>query len=75
MSSSAAHEAVSQLYNDVSPELAYIKALANVIALCPERGASGDTVEALAVSVVHMADAMEEKLEQALASPRTWSHG
>jgi hypothetical protein len=71
----AAHDAVSQLYNDISPELAFIKALANVIARSPERNESGGTIEALALSVVHMADAMEAKLEQALAESGEAVHG
>jgi hypothetical protein len=74
MANSAAHDAVSQLYNDISPELCFIRALANVIALCPERNAGPETVEALAASVVHMADAMEAKLEQALKSGGEVSH-
>jgi hypothetical protein len=70
MADRTAHDALSDAYNDVAPELAYIKKLADVVALAPERGADGDTIEALALSIKHMADALEGKLEAALEASR-----
>jgi hypothetical protein len=63
-------DALNEAYNDVCPELAYIKQLSECVWEAREREASADKIEALALSIQLMTERLETKLERQMDAAR-----
>jgi hypothetical protein len=63
-------DALNEAYNDICPELAYIKQLSECVWEAREREASADKIEALALSIQLMTERLQTKLERQMNAAR-----